>query len=223
MIVEGIDDALFCEAFIRRLNLCAIEIWPIGGKTNLKRNLGLLKKLSGFAGVIALGIIRDADDNPWGAFESVCQALRECNLPVPGGPGLVSDGVPEVRVMILPDAESPGLQSLCLRSISEDPVLGCVSRYFECLDDLGISTGEIDKARVQVYLASMEKPDRRRASRHWQIAGRSTIGLSTACCSFSSASATFDARTGEPLKSLRPSRPFCFALLSSRIHPHGPA
>ncbi len=162
LIVEGIDDALFCEAFIRRLNLSAIEIWPIGGKTNLKRNLGLLKKLSGFAGVIALGIIRDADDNPWGAFESVCQALRESNLPVPGGPGLRSDGVPVVRVMILPDAESPGnLESLCLRSISEDPVLSCVSRYFECLDDLGISTGEIDKARVQVYLASMEKPDRR--------------------------------------------------------------
>lgn len=162
LIVEGIDDALFCEAFIRRLNLCAIEIWPIGGKTNLKRNLGLLKKLSGFAGVIALGIIRDADDNPWGAFESVCQALKECDLPVPGGPGLRSDGVPVVRVMILPDAESPGnLESLCLRAISDDPVLGCVSRYFECLDDLGISTGEIDKARVQVYLASMEKPDRR--------------------------------------------------------------
>jgi hypothetical protein len=162
LIVEGIDDALFCEAFIRRLNLSAIEIWPIGGKTNLKRNLGLLKKLSGFAGVIALGIIRDADDNPSGAFKSVCQALRECNLPMPGGPGLRSDGVPVVRVMILPDAESPGnLESLCLRAISDDPVLGCVSRYFECLDDLGISTGEIDKARVQVYLASMEKPDRR--------------------------------------------------------------
>lgn len=162
LIVEGIDDALFFEAFVRHMNLSALEIWPIGGKANLKRNLGVLRKLSGFAGVISLGIVRDADDNPSGAFESVCQALRESELPVPQSPGLRSAEIPVTRVMILPDSQSPGnLESLCLRAIADDPALICVDGYFECLCDLGILSREKDKARAHAYLASRERPDRR--------------------------------------------------------------
>lgn len=165
LLVEGIDDAFFFEALITRLNLCDIEIWPIGGVRDFKKKLGILKKLSGFEKIKSIGVIRDADENAAAAFDSVSQALRDNGLSAPDRYGHRSTETPLTSIMILPDGlESPGmLESLCLRAITDDPAMLCTEKYFECLHESRIYQREVDqdKAKVYVYLASKNKPDKR--------------------------------------------------------------
>lgn len=164
LLVEGIDDAAFFEAFLKKLNLNDVEIWPIGGGRNFKKSLGVLKKLSGFERVKSIGVIRDADEDPVAAFASVSQALRENGLSAPDSYGCRSTETPITCIMILPDGTSPGmLESLCLRAIKDDPAMPCMDKYFDCLHGLNIFQRKVDedKAKVHAYLASREKPDKR--------------------------------------------------------------
>jgi len=165
LLVEGIDDAFFFEAFLKQLNLYDVEIWPIGCGRNFKTRLGLLKKLSGFERVKSIGVIRDADEDPAAAFASVSQALRENGLSAPDSYGCRSTETPITCIMILPDGiNSQGmLESLCLRAIKDDPAMPCMNKYFDCLHGLGIFQRKVDedKAKVHAYLASREKPDKR--------------------------------------------------------------
>ncbi|MBN1323517.1 MAG: hypothetical protein JW986_05885 [Methanotrichaceae archaeon] len=163
LIVEGIDDAEFFKSYLEYISSSDIEIWPIGGKTRLTKALGALKMLSGFSRVISLGIIRDADDDAAGAFQSVCDSLSRNGLPAPdriGRPSLCSP--PIVRVMILPDGQKPGmLETLCMESVRDDKIMPCIDRFFECAKDPVHQPPQMDKARLQVYLASRMEPGKR--------------------------------------------------------------
>jgi len=103
-----------------------------------------------------LGIIRDADNDPAGAFQSVCDSLSRNGLPAPDRIGRPSLGSPPiVRVMVLPDGQKPGmLETLCMESVRDDKIMPCIDRFFECAGDLGHLPSQMDKAKVQVYLAS---------------------------------------------------------------------
>jgi hypothetical protein len=165
LLVEGIEDAFFFEAFLKQLKLNEIEIWPIGSGRVFKERLKILRKLSGFERIKSIGVIRDADDNPVAAFDSVRQALIENDLPAPDRYGSRSTKTPITSIMILPDGlSSQGmLESLCLRAIKAEPAMSCTDRYFDCLRGLGINQREVDKdkARIYVYLASKHEPDKR--------------------------------------------------------------
>ncbi|MGC9515338.1 DUF3226 domain-containing protein [Methanocrinis sp.] len=165
LLVEGMDDANFFAALLKDLNLNDIEIWPIGIGRNFKVRLGTLRKLSGFARVKSIGVIRDADDNPSSAFESVCQALKDNELYAPDSYGCRSTGTPVTSILILPDGMSSKgmLESLCLRAIKDDPVMSCIDGYFDCIYRCGIDQREVvkDKAKIHVYLASQNEPDKR--------------------------------------------------------------
>ncbi|RKY70736.1 MAG: hypothetical protein DRQ14_08510 [Candidatus Latescibacterota bacterium] len=76
LVVEGREEELFFEAFIRDLSLRDIQIMPIGGKERLRRNLKALKLSPGFARVTSLTVVRDADEDPKAAFQSVRDALQ---------------------------------------------------------------------------------------------------------------------------------------------------
>lgn len=159
LVVEGEQDRFFFEAFIRNLSLENIQVLGIGGKTTLSSRLITLAQRSGFSDTVtSLGIVRDADDNPKGAFQSVCSALKAAELSVPRRPLSTVGSTPRVTVMILPDANSTGmLEDVCLKAVENETAMSCVNEFFECLLQQGLSLPKnASKARIQVYLAALE-------------------------------------------------------------------
>jgi len=163
IVVEGKDDELFFSAFIKHLGLANIQIIPIGGKTELRPKLNALVTSPNFSQVTSLGIVRDADANPATAFQSMCDALRQVNLPVPHQTLVRAGNNPQVVVMVLPDKDTPGeLEDLCLQAVVYDPAIKCVDQYFLCLQQNGISSPKsLSKAKIHAFLASRTKPDLR--------------------------------------------------------------
>ena len=163
LVVEGDEDRFFFEAFIKYLGLGQIQIVPIGGKTELRRNLGTLLLTSGHENMVSLGIVRDADLNSLAAFQSVCNALQAAGLTAPIRPLLTAGQSPRVTIMILPTEDIMGmLEDVCLKSVTEDPAVPCVEQYFQCLQDHTVPLPKnMSKAKVQAFLASREEAGKR--------------------------------------------------------------
>lgn len=139
-----------------------VQLISIGGKDNLKNDLGAIIRTPGFRQVKAMGIIRDANNNPQGAFKSIKNALEENNLPSPSDPFKFAVGKPKVGVAILPDENTQGeLEDLCLKAIENEPAFLCVEGYFECLQKKGIQIKKPSKAKIYAYLSSKENPELR--------------------------------------------------------------
>ena len=111
----------------------------------------------------AIGIVRDADADAEGAFQSVCQALKSNGLPIPSCVLTPTPTTLKVVVLILPGNGSPGmLEDLCLDSVQNDPAIKCVEKYFECLENnkIELPAGcDISKSKVQAFLASRKDTD----------------------------------------------------------------
>ena len=163
LIVEGKDEELFFDAFIHDLGLKSIQVMPIGGKTKLRENLKALVRSSRFSKVRSIGIIRDADEDPIAAFQSVRDALRNAEIPAPERPLSPTSLSPKVTVMILPNEyESGRLETLCLKAVKDNPAMICVDEYFQCLQRRSLTLPKnMDKAKIHVFLASKEEPDKR--------------------------------------------------------------
>lgn len=163
LVVEGEDEKRFFEALIAHIELQGIQVLPIGGKRCLRQNLKALTLSPRFAEVISLGIVRDADENPAAAFQSVSDALQAVNLPVPSNPLLPTGKNPRITVMILPAEDIPGcLEDLCLQSVAQDPARVCVEGYFQCLQRQGLpGPRNLARAHVQVFLASRQEAGKR--------------------------------------------------------------
>lgn len=163
LVVEGKDEELFFEALIRYMRLQHVQVLSIGGKTNLRANLKALALSPGFANVVSLGIIRDADQDPLGALQSVQDALRAASLPAPVGVLSPAGDKPKVMIMIMPAENTPGaLEDLCLQSVTQDPAMLCVGVYFQCLQKQGLPMpSNLPKARVQAFLASRQEAGKR--------------------------------------------------------------
>lgn len=159
LVVEGKEEELFFGALIKHLGLQNAQVIGVGGKTTLRQNLKALTLSPGFADVIFLGVVRDANDNPSAAFQSVHNALQAANLPAPERPLVPVGDSPRVAVMILPEEGEAGmLEDLCLKSVMQDPAMHCVEQYFECLRQKGLPLpSNISKAKVQVFLASRRR------------------------------------------------------------------
>lgn len=163
LLVEGKDEEFFFGALICYMGLKNIQIINIEGKDNLRRKLRALINDARFHEVVSIGIVRDANDDPRAAFQSICDALKAVNLSVPERP-LVSNGVsPKVTIMILPKEDTPGmLEDICLKSIENDPVMFCIDQYFKCLEERRIPIPKKrSKAKVQAFLASRTDPGKR--------------------------------------------------------------
>ncbi len=163
LVVEGKEEQLFFEAFIRYMGLQSIQVMPIGGKQQLRSNLKALVNTHGFPTVASLGIVRDADSDPNAAFQSVRDALQAAGLSAPGSPLELVDGNPCVAVLILPGRGKPGmLEDLCLEAVMCDPAMKCVEQYLQCLPQQGIpGPRNLSKAKVQAFLASREEAGKR--------------------------------------------------------------
>ncbi|NOZ07048.1 MAG: hypothetical protein GXP41_11975 [Chloroflexi bacterium] len=158
LLVEGKDEVKLFEKLISDLGLVDIEIRSVLGKTKFRDNIATLPRLSGFGQVVSLGMVRDADKDPSGAFSSLRDALEAAGLPRPTKPLQSAGDTPKVTVMILPDRERQGmLEDICLDSVREDPAMLCVDQYFQCLSEqIKDLPHNLAKARVRAFLASME-------------------------------------------------------------------
>ena len=163
LLVDGNDASWFFSALLQELSIAEIQIQNYGGNDELRGFLKQFSKAPGFSErVKSLGIVRDAENTPKGAFQSVLSALRTAKLPVPKSPSKLTNTRPQVSVFIVPDAQTNGmLETICLRSVEDDPAISCIDEYFSCLEErLGFLPSNMEKARLQAFLSSRKKVHR---------------------------------------------------------------
>ena len=166
LIVEGPDDARVFEALRRYMNISNLQIQQCGGYQNLRRFIEAFVDVDDFASVRSLAVVADANSNREGRGQSIRNILSNFALPTPKEPlELASDNRLSVAYLVVPHrAEGTMLEDVCLDSVSDDPAMECVDRYFECIgesDAPGPRQTWIPKARAHAFLASRDRPDLR--------------------------------------------------------------
>jgi hypothetical protein len=162
---EGQDEVAFFEELFKHMGMeNIVDLREVKGKDNFKNEIRLLKRVTGFSGLEAIAIIRDADKSFTNTFKSIIGVLKRCGLQTPKNPGEFSLGKPKVGVFIMPDNKSSGaLETLCLETVKDAKEMECVNRFIDCANQLENPPKEKDiaKAKVQAFLAIMpEVPDR---------------------------------------------------------------
>ncbi len=160
LVVEGRDAEEPFRALLGHIGVNGVQIQNFGGISELPVFLRLLCNTPDFNRVTSIGIVRDAETNAVGAFQSVCSALNNASLPVPTQAIVPVEDRPRVSVLILPDGETPGmLETICLWSVENDPAMECVKQYFKCIEQrMGSLPKNMPKAQVQTFLASRPRP-----------------------------------------------------------------
>lgn len=165
MVVEGKDDERFFNALLRHIGLTDVQCIGLGGKDEMGKTerWKALMLTPGFTQVEALAVVRDADDNPQGAFRSITDTLRNVGLPLPSAPFRTEQGTPKICIIILPDVGSKGeLEDLCLQSLAGEPVMECVEQFGECVQRREKHPPrKVSKAKLHAYLSSRREPGRR--------------------------------------------------------------
>ena len=85
IVVEGKDEVYFLDALLRNLKITDVEVRDVGGKNQFENKLPALVNMSGFPDVRFLAVIRDADNDPNAAFDSV-RKVHVCSVKQPSPP-----------------------------------------------------------------------------------------------------------------------------------------
>lgn len=159
LLVEGSDDARFCDAFLRReLQQTTVQIVQVGGTANFRPFItNTLKAAENLPNLRRLGIVTDADTDATAAFQRVRNALAAAGFPAPRQVWeTAQSGNLIVSIAVLPDGSATGdLERLCLRSIAGDPLTDCVDEYIACATAAGREIAELNKAKLHAYLAAV--------------------------------------------------------------------
>jgi Protein of unknown function (DUF3226) len=177
LAVEGKDQYYLLRSFAAWHGLChAVQAVCFEGTSQLRGFLAALPEVTGFDGVTALGVIRDAEEEREGqpvtaaeaAIQSVSDAFRDVlRVTGPGRHGEVAVAEMQgrqVRVgaFISPDGVSPGmLEDLCLQPAErrQPEVMACVDAYLDCLrSKTPVERPNWPKRRLHAYLAACEQP-----------------------------------------------------------------
>ena len=163
LVVEGFDDERLFNALLRHIGVSGIQVLNAGGKDNIRQTLKVITQSTNYSEVSSVGVVRDADANAGRAFQSVRDALRDANLPVPDAPLSLVEGAIRVAVLIVPHGKSSGaIEDVCLESVAGDAAMGCVQDYLSCLNDNAVEQpNNLRKAEAQAFLASRERPSLR--------------------------------------------------------------
>lgn len=161
LAVEGKDMEKFFEALTGQIDLKDIQIFNYGGITELRAALKALSMTSGFEKLVAMGVVRDNEVNPRGAFQSVQDALKNAGLAAPSRQLVPKGKNPRVNVMLLPEPGKRGmLEDLLLRSARKESAMRCAKDFFDCLKERKLPMPKNrSKAMAQVYLASKPEVD----------------------------------------------------------------
>lgn len=179
LLVEGKEGGWLYEMACRFAGVEGkIEIRSVGENsgTAFGRTVRVLKAVGLHLQTIA--IIRDAEENPAGAWQSACDCLERAGLPRPIQSGKLttqSSGI-QCAALIVPDANTPGsMETVCWASLDGQeikPLITCVEDFLLCAWDgdqaIKPSTKALmDKARIRALLAvgastpRLVKPDKR--------------------------------------------------------------
>ena len=160
LLVEGRTAVPFARALLRKLgHENAVQVQNFGSRDDYGPFLSAFVKMPGFARVQTLGVMIDAEEDPAGTCQKVTHHAQRAGLNVPTPAREFSTGSPKFGYFVMPDESTAGmLETLCLRSVDEDPALHCADEYFRCLDSRKITPPKnTHKARAQAYLASRER------------------------------------------------------------------
>lgn len=152
------DNAVFtCGANI-------IQFSAVGGRSRFTEVVNLLPKLiqQNSVPLSSLGVVCDSDDNPTESLNLLQDALKGAGLPVPKSHADFAGQDPTVGIFLLPDGRSGGsLDTLCRKSVADDPRSRCVDGYLDCLKDLDKPVKNDDKSFVFAYSVAVgRKGDR---------------------------------------------------------------
>lgn len=159
LLVEGKDEKNIFTALLSHLSLEDIQVLDIAGKTKIHKKLKALTTLApNFSNVTSIGIVRDADDKPKGAFQSICSALKKAGLSVPRKQLSFTAERPKIGILILPKPGSKGmLEDICLESIKDTPEVKCIKIYFDCIKkNTKTLPNNLSKAKIHAFLAAKE-------------------------------------------------------------------
>ena len=158
ILVEGEDDRRVFRALMDSMLIADVQIQNYGGKSNFRNFLRNFIEDDDFEHVRSIGIHRDADSNASDAERSVQDALSALILPKPSSPLTIAQitGLPNVAYLVVPHYKNQGsIEDVCLDSVNEQAILGCVEEYVGCLETVApeefVAT---PKARTYAYLAS---------------------------------------------------------------------
>ncbi|MFP3414305.1 DUF3226 domain-containing protein [Bacillus sp. SIMBA_074] len=163
LLVEGKDEISFFRSFLSKHKMDNdVQIIDVGGVEKFKTELPALINRTGFSDLVeSIALVRDADANFDGAFQSACDVIKKNGFVGPKTANTFScEGEVSFGIFIMPGNPEDGtmLEDLCLKTKNEDPVMNCVNQFFECV---GSNTSEfprnLSKAKVQVYLATKPK------------------------------------------------------------------
>lgn len=161
LLVEGNDLRNFFEALVRHMERDDIQVRNFGGVNELRGFLPGFVAMPGFGETVrSLGIVRDAETDAQGAFQSVQSGLRNAGLPMPNDIDQRAEGPPSVSALILPGDGRPGmLETLLCKTFAGSAEGDCVTEFLDCASELpGASIMRPDKARAHAWLATQPEP-----------------------------------------------------------------
>lgn len=160
LLVEGKDAEAFFHPFIEALGINDVEIHNYRSVTELPAFLKQFVRNADFRQlpVRSIGIVRDAENSADDAFKSICSALENAKLPLPGLKAIGKQNL-TVNTFILPDGHSAGMiETLIMHAVENEPAFACIQPYLDCVYQVtGVVPKSIDKARFLAFLAA--KPD----------------------------------------------------------------
>lgn len=163
LLVEGQDEVYLFNALIKHCpgSQSVIQVIEVGGKDQFFKKLEAIKIETKTRPTFrSVGVVRDADDSPERAFQSVCNHLRRVGYKAPDSHGTFSDASPSVGIFIVPNGtESGAIETLCRRSVEGLDAARCVEQYLDCLVRYNaMNSTNQDKSFAHAYLASMREP-----------------------------------------------------------------
>ncbi len=165
LLVEGKDEVRLFNPLIQHhfpQTWRSIQVLAVGGKDQFSAEIDALRvAIDARSSFQCMGIIRDADDNPKGAFRSVCDNLRKVTFEPPSQPGEFSNASPAVGVFIVPCgiAKHGALETLCRDSVQGSEAARCAELYLDCLRrNNALESKNEDKSFTHAYLAAMPDP-----------------------------------------------------------------
>ena len=156
VLVEGKDDVYFCAAVRESRILPCVQFMPYGGKSNLSSFLYTLPRLPNFSIVRGIAVIRDADGDSNGAFQSIQAALKRAGLPVPTAElkPATRDEITTAALVLPGDGATGELEDCLLRSIVGHAYLAPVNDFINVIEQLkGAPLSERSKSKVRSFMA----------------------------------------------------------------------
>lgn len=159
LFVEGPDDARFFNAFLAYLQKGSVQVSAVGGKDEFRRALGFVKNARKFDQLECLAVIRDSDEYPQRALQSLQDGVRAAGLPEPVNVGAQAGTHPiSVYIELVPGTEQAGSLETLLWELLLDSEKECIGKYLGCMSRL-CEVRNMDKSRLYSYLAAGPMPD----------------------------------------------------------------